>query len=97
MKTDTIVEKLIDDISSGSELDAFEAAKAFIKVQPSTYAMQLSEILQTAANPHNKQAAAFALSWLEKSNEALDALIRALLAVELPESVRGQAAEGIGE
>jgi hypothetical protein len=97
MKTDTNVEKLIDDIANGSELDAFEAAKAFIKVRPRIYAVQLAEILQTAANPHNKQAAAYALSWLEKNNEALDALISALLAVDLPESVRGQAAEGIGE
>ena len=97
MTPDTNVEKLIDDIANGSELDAFEAAKAFIKVQQSVYAMQLVEILKTAANPHNKQAAAYALSWVEKNNEALDALISALLAVDLPESVRGQAAEGIGE
>ncbi len=97
MKTDNNVEKLIDDISNGSELDAFEAAKAFIRVQPSGYTTQLAEILETAANPHNKEAAAYALSWLEKNNEALDALISTLLAVDMPESVRGQAAEGIGE
>jgi HEAT repeat protein len=97
MKTDTNLEKLIDDIAHGSELDAIEAAKALIKVQPSIYAMQLSEILKTAANPHNKQAAAYALTWLEKNKDALDALICALIAVDLPESVRGQAAEGIGE
>jgi HEAT repeat protein len=95
--TEPKVKSLVGDIANGSELDAFEAAKAFIKVQPNGYAMQLAEILKTAANLHNKQAAAYALSWLEKNNEALDALIRALLVVDLPESVRGQAAEGIGE
>ncbi len=95
--TEPNMKKLIDDVANGSELDAFDAAKTIVKVQQSDCAMQLSEILKTAANPHNKQAAAYALSWLEKNNEALDALISALLAVGLPESVRGQAAEGIGE
>jgi len=97
MTNDTNVEKLIEDIANGTELDAFEAAKAIIKVQPGDYAVQLAEILKTAANPHNKQAVAYALSWLEKNNIALDALINTLVAVDLPESVRGQAAEGIGE
>lgn len=97
MNTDTNVEILIEDIASGSELDAFEAAKVFIRVQPSGCATQLCEILKSAANPHNKEAAAYALSWLEKNNEALEALICTLLAVNMPESVRGQAAEGIGE
>lgn len=97
MITDTNPEKLIDDIANGSELDAFEAAKALINEQRSVYAMQLAEILKTASNPHNKQAAAYALSWLDNNNEALDSLISALLAVDLPESVRGQAAEGIGD
>jgi len=96
MKNNNNVEKLIEDIANGSESDAIEAAKAFIKVQPSVYTVQLVEILKTEANPHNKQAAAYALSWLEKNDEALDALISALLEVSLPESVRGQAAEGIG-
>jgi len=95
--TGTKVKNFVDDIANGSELDAFEAAKALIKVQQSDCAMQLSEILKSATNPHNKQAAAFALSWLEKNNEALDALISTLLTVDLPASVRGQAAEGIGE
>lgn len=97
MKTDINIKKLIDDIAHGSELDSIEAAKAFIKVQPCPYVSQLAEILQVAANTHNKQAAAYALSNMEKNSGALEALINALLTIDLPESVRGQAAEGIGE
>lgn len=95
--TEPNIKKLIEDIANGSELDAFEAAKTIVRVQQSNCAKQLSDILKSAANPHNKQAAAYALSWLWKNNDALDALINTLVAVDLPESVRGQAAEGIGE
>ncbi len=57
--TEPNMKKLIDDVANGSELDAFDAAKTIVKVQQSDCAMQLSEILKTAANPHNKQAAAY--------------------------------------
>lgn len=97
MTTTAEVEKLIDGIAKGSEIDAFEAAKAFIALEPRGYTQNLVEILKAAETSHNKEAAAYTLSWQEKDNEALDALIDALLAFELPESVRGQAAEGIGE
>ena len=87
---------IIAAIASGSELEAFEAAKDLIKNQSRDVTPQLVEIIKTATQDYNKRAAVYALSWLEGDDGALEALITALSKTDLEDSVRGQAAEGIG-
>jgi len=77
-------------------MEAFEAAKDLIKNESNDATPQLVEILKTATQDDNKRAAAYALSWLEGDNRALEELITALSKTDLHDSVRGQAAEGIG-
>lgn len=45
---------------------------------------------------HNKESAAYAISWIENRDSALSILINLLATSDIHESVRGQAAEGIG-
>ncbi|MBI5674312.1 MAG: HEAT repeat domain-containing protein [Nitrospirae bacterium] len=87
---------IIAAIATGSEMEAFEAAKDLIKTESHDATPQLVQILETATQDYNKRAAAYALSWLEGDNQALEALITALSKANLNDSVRGQAAEGIG-
>ena len=95
INTNPKTNKLIHQISSGSASTAIEAAKAIIEIKTRDFTPQLVAIMNTSTGVHNKEASAFALSWLDKDNEALDALINVLTSVDMDESVRGQAAEGI--
>ena len=88
---------LIIDIETGQEIDAFEAAKkiACNKLKTSEI-KQLSSAVANGVNIYNKEAATYALSWIENRSQALAILIDILSTSKNHERVRGQAAEGIG-
>jgi len=88
---------LIVDIETGSEIEAFEAAKniACNKLSKAEFT-KLSKIVTTGLEVHNKEAATYAISWTENRSSVLSVLIDILGTLENHERVRGQAAEGIG-
>ena len=93
----TNITKLLNDIEFGDVFDAFEAAK---KIANNTLSQKyIDELERVAFNRneiHNKEAAAYAISWIENRDSALSILINLLATSDIHESVRGQAAEGIG-
>jgi HEAT repeat protein len=89
--------KLTNDIEFGTELDAFEAAKVIANNSLSKKEIGiLARITKNGNELHNMEAATYALSWIENGNSSLSILINLLETPDIHESVRGQAAEGIG-
>jgi hypothetical protein len=89
--------QLLVDIESGSAVDAIEAAKIITdKKLRQAEIQQLAYIAVNGLELHNKEAATYALSWIENKKTALIILINLLNSLENHESIRGQAAEGIG-
>ena len=89
--------KLLVDIEYGKAIDAFEAAKEIINNKLTR--KKINELANIAVNGieiHNKEAATYALSWIENNDTALDILINLLGSLDSHELVRGQAAEGVG-
>lgn len=91
------ITKLLNDIEFGNLFDAFEAAK---KIANKTLSHKDINILARVAfngnEVHNKESATYALSWVENCDSALSILINLLSTSDIHETVRGQAAEGIG-
>jgi hypothetical protein len=89
--------QLLENLKSGNILDAFEAAKALSNL-PRLPARRIVEVFDEARSVHNREAAAFALSWLSRkdSYESLLALLNILKDANEHPSVRGQALEGLG-
>jgi hypothetical protein len=91
------IPKLLNDIEFGDVFDAFEAAK---KIANNTLSHKdIDELARVAFNGneiHNKESAAYAISWIENRDSALSILINLLATSDVHEDVRGQAAEGIG-
>ncbi len=89
--------KLIIDIKTGDEIDAFEAAKkiACNKLTKSEL-KKLSNVVTEGNDIHNKEAATYAISCIENRSPALAILIDILSPLQNHERVRGRAAEGIG-
>lgn len=91
------ISKLLNDIEFGDVFDAFEAAK---KIANNTLSQKdIDELERVAFNGneiHNKESAAYAISWSENRDSALSILINLLATSDIHESVRGQAAEAIG-
>lgn len=88
---------IIEDIKTGKEIEAFEAAKRISCTKLSkTEFLKLSNIVSEGIEPHNKEAATYAISWIENKSSALAVLISILSTTQNHEVVRGQAAEGIG-
>jgi hypothetical protein len=91
------ISKLLNDIEFGNVFDAFEAAKA---ISNNTLSQIDIDVLARVAfhgnDLHNQEAATYALSWIENSKSSLGVLITLLATSDIHESVRGQAAEGIG-
>lgn len=91
------ITKLLKDIEFGNLFDAFEAAK---KIANKTLSQKEIDILARVAfngnEVHNMESATYALSWVENGESALSILINLLSTSNIHESVRGQAAEGIG-
>lgn len=91
------IRKILNDIESGDAVDAFEGAKrlSFYKLSKGQVEA-LSIIPKSGKKLPNKEAATYALSFIENSHEALITLIDLVSSSENHELVRGQAAEGIG-
>ena len=91
------ISTLINDIELGNVFDAFEAAKTIANNTLSQeYIDLLARIALDGKELHNKEAATYALSWVENRDSTLNILIDLLATSDNYESVRGQAAEGIG-
>ena len=91
------ISKLLKDIEFGEVFDAFEAAKMIANNTLSK--KDIDELARVAFNGkeiHNKESAAYAISWIENHDSALSILINLLATSDIHEDVRGQAAEGIG-
>ena len=89
--------KIMNDIESGNEFDAFEGAKRLSNYKLSKGQVEaLSIIPKSGKELHNKEAATYALAFIENSDEAIITLIDLLSSSENHELVRGQAAEGLG-
>jgi hypothetical protein len=89
--------ELLSDLGRGSLFDAFEAAKS-LRSLARPPVKRIINILEEAAAVHNREAAAYALSWLlfRKSHEHLDALLGACNNADESPVVRAQALEGFG-
>jgi HEAT repeat protein len=89
--------KLANDIEFGTELDAFEAAKIIANNSLSKNEIRiLARIAENGNKLHNMEAATYALSWIENKNLSLSILISLLASPDIPDPIRGRAAEGIG-
>ena len=87
----------IENLRGGNVFDAFEAAKWLSRL-PRLPARRLVIVLAGAEGVHNREAAAYALSWLRRKDR--NKTLRALLHIindegEYP-AVRAQALEGLG-
>ena len=91
------VKEQLFDLRNGSQIDAFEAAKDL----SSRKRLPLDEIiavLNEAENSHNREAAAYALSWVfgRRNQKPLEVLLATFDKVEENPNVRAQALEGFG-
>ena len=91
------VTNALEDLRRGNVSDAFEAAKSLSRV-PRLPTERIVEVLAAAEGVHNREAAAYALSWLRRKDR--NKVLRALLKIiddggEHP-AVRAQALEGLG-
>ena len=91
------VNQALEDLRSGNISDAFEAAKSLSRV-PRLPAERIIEVLARAEGVHNREAAAYALSWLRRKdrNKTLRALLKIVDDETEHPAVRGQALEGLG-
>lgn len=89
--------KILHDIESGNEFDAFEGAKRLSNYKLSKGQVEaFSMISKSGKELHNKEAATYALAFIENRDEAISTLIDLLSSSENHELVRGQAAVGLG-
>jgi HEAT repeat protein len=91
------VNQVLENLRGGNVYDAFEAAKSLSRL-PRLPAERIVEVLAAAEGVHNREAAAYALSWLRQKDR--NKTLRALLNITDDESehpaVRAQALEGLG-
>lgn len=90
-------EQLLEKLRRGTIEEAFEAAKALSNL-PRLSAKRITGVLAEAKYVHNREAAAYALSWLQRKDrtESLRALLNIFNDANENPSVRGQALEGLG-
>ena len=88
----------LEDLRHGEISDAFEAAKELSsRTRPPVG--QIISVLNEARNAHNREAAAYALSWVlgrRRNQKPLVVLLATFDKVEESPSVRAQALEGFG-
>ena len=91
------IKKQLSDLRYGAISEAFEAAKD-LSNRSHPPVKDIIEVLNEAKNAHNREAAAYALSWIDgrRSQEPLQALLATFNKAEEYPSVRGQALEGFG-
>ena len=87
---------LVRDIQSGDPTVAYEAAKKLPDSRPRPV-KELLAIMFTGTAAHSRDAAAYALSWMSRPrhDEIYPALLRIAGDRRRPETLRGQAFEGI--
>ena len=85
------------DLRNGSQFDAFEAAKDLSSLSRSPV-KKIALVLSEAENAHNREAAAYALSWSSsrRNQEPLRILLATFNKTEEQPAVRAQALEGFG-
>ena len=85
------------DLRHGNQIDAFEAAQNLSSRLRSPID-EIIAVLNEAENPHNREAAAYALSWIRRrgNQKPLEILLATFDKVEESPSVRAQALEGFG-
>ena len=88
---------LFNIIKNQSEFDAYEAAKKIAKIKLSNgEAKKLSMLVNEGNDIHNKEAAVYAMSWIENKSITLPVLSEILKNKDIHENIRICAAEGIG-
>jgi HEAT repeat protein len=87
----------LENVRGGKAFDAFEAAKSLSSL-PRLPVDRLVEVLNSARDVHNREAAVYALSWLRRKdrNRCIRALLNILNDVSEHPAVRAQALEGLG-
>lgn len=85
----------LENLRGGNIYDAFEAAKALSHL-PRLPAERIVEVLSEAKCVHNREAAAYALSWLKDRDKCLRALLNIIGDESEHPAVRAQALEGLG-
>ena len=90
-------EQLLETLRCGSPEEAFEAAKSLSNLSRLS-TKRIIDVLDGANEIHNREAAAYALSWLRRKDrtESLQALLNIFNDTNESPSVRGQALEGLG-
>lgn len=91
------VTRLLIDLRDGGLSEAFEAAKNLSNgARPPI--REMIAVLNEAERAHNREAAAYALSWTSgrRNQEPLKALLAAFEKSDEHPAVRGQALEGLG-
>jgi HEAT repeat protein len=86
--------RLLAQLEHGTEFDAIEAAKALSNAKSTKLITNLTKILRSGERACSREAAAYALSWLNAPKAAEALLLCAADANEL-DLVRGQATEGL--
>src|SRR5437763_12478998 len=90
------VHQLLSDLRDGNLYEAFEASKTLSSLSR-VPVKRIITVLKEADSIHNREAAAYALSWIwGRNNEPLQALLNAFDEIEESPSVRAQALEGFG-
>lgn len=88
---------LLSIIKNQSEFHAHEAAKEITRIKLSNGEVKkLSMIVSEGKDIHNKEAAVYAMSWMENKSITLPLLVDILGNKDIHENIRGRAAEGIG-
>lgn len=87
----------IFDLRNGSQIDAFEAAQN-LSSHSRPPIDEIIDVLNQAENAHNREAAAYALSWIRRrrNQKPLEVLLATFEKIEESPSVRAQALEGFG-
>ena len=92
------IKQQLADLRHGEISDAFEAAKELSsRTRPPVD--EIISVLNEAQNVHNREAAAYALSWVlgrRRNQKPLEVLLATFDKVEESPSVRAQALEGFG-
>ena len=92
------IKQQLTDLRQGEISDAFEAAKELSSLKRPPVD-EIISVLNEAQNAHNREAAAYALSWVlgsRRNQKPLQVLLATFDKVEESPSVRAQALEGFG-
>jgi HEAT repeat protein len=91
------VKQQLSDLRNGSKSDAFEAAKE-LSSRKRPPIEEIIAVLNEAESSHNREAAAYALSWIRRKRDQkpLTGLLAAFDKAEETPNVRAQALEGFG-